>query len=174
MDLGLFESSRLRFWLWISTPVVVAVAVTVLSLAWLHRERLGLEARRGLAEDLPTLEVQTRKAEALLTSVTLASDQAVAATEAVSRRLDEAAKNAGLAIRSVKFGESAETVAGLVALKVNIQVQGPLRGIVQWLDEIQRPGLLLGVVQADLSALALPPDDTFSGDLVLRVYLRSI
>lgn len=174
MDLGLFESSRLRFWLWISTPVVVAAAVTALSWAWLRQERLGLEARQVLADDLPMLEVQTRKADALLKSVTLASDQTVAATEAVSRRLDEAAKNAGLAIRSMKFGESTESVAGLVALKVNIQVQGPLRGVVQWLDEIQRPGLLLGVVKADLAALALPPDDTFSGDVVLRVYLRSI
>ena len=37
MDLGLFESSRLRFWLWISTPVVVAAAVTALSWAWLRQ-----------------------------------------------------------------------------------------------------------------------------------------
>ena len=174
MDLGLFESSRLRFWLWLATPVVVVAAVTVFSLGWLRQERRGLEARRVLADDLPMLEVQVRKADALLKSVALASDQTVAATEAVSRRLDEAARNAGLTIRSMKFGESTESVGGLVALKVAIQVQGPLRGVVQWLDEIQRPGLLLGVVQADLAALALPPDDTFSGDVVLRVYLRSI
>jgi hypothetical protein len=174
MDLGFFESSRLRFWLWVSVPAVVVIAVTVASVAWLRQARQGLEERQALLADLPLLEVQVRKADALLKSVTPSAAQSALATEAVSRRLDQIAKNAGLTVRSVKFGESGEAFAGLVTLKVSVQIQGPLRAVVQWLDEIQKPGVLLGVGQAELTALSRPPDDTFTGDVALVVYLRSI
>ena len=174
MDLGLFESSRLRFWLWLSLPAVVAVAVTAVSWAWMHQERRGLDARQARLDDLPLLEVQVRKTDALLKSVTPAASQAGLITEAVSRRLDQTAKTAGLTIRSVKFGESGAPAAGLVALKVSVQIQGPLRAVVQWLDEIQKPGVLLSISEAELTALSQSSDEMFAGDLTLLVHLRSI
>jgi hypothetical protein len=174
MDLGFFESSRLRYWLWICVPALVAVAVTVGSMAWVHRERKGLEARQALLADLPLLEVQVRKAEELLKSTTPAGDRTAQGTEAVTRRLDQAAQKAGLTLRSVKFGETGQAAGGFVSGKITVQIQGPLRAVVQWLDEIQKPGVLLGVGQAELLALSLPPDDTFSGEISLMVYLRSL
>jgi hypothetical protein len=173
MDLGFFESSRLRFWLWIWVPAVVVVAVTVASMTWLHREHRGLVERQALLADLPMLDVQVRKTDAVLKSATPAAAQAAQATEELTRRLDQIAKNAGLAVRAVKFGESAPAEGGLVALQVSVQIQGPLRAVVQWLDEIQKPGVLLAVGQAELLALSLPPDETVTGDLTLVIYLRS-
>ena len=174
MDLGFFESSRLRFWLWIAVPPVVAVVVTVGSMLWLQQERDGLEKRQALLADLPMLEVQVRKADALLKSITPGANQTPVAAEAVSRRVEQAAKNAGLTIRSLKFGEGGEAAGGLAAFKVAIQVQGPMRAVVQWLDEIQKPGVLLGLGQADWTALSAPPDDIYAGDLTFVIYLRSI
>jgi hypothetical protein len=174
MDLGFFESSRLRFWLWLCIPALVAVAVTAATMVWLHQERKNLAERQALLADLPLIEVQVRKTEALLKSVSPVASQMAQATDGVSRRLDQAAQRAGLTVRSVKFGENGTSAEGLATLQISVQIQGPFRAVVQWLDEIQKPGILVSVKQAELLALSLPPDDTFTGDVVLMVYLRSL
>ena len=174
MDLGYFESSRLRYWLWICVPALLAVVATAGSLAWMRLERKGLEARQALLADLPVLEVQVRKAEDLLKSTTPSGARTAQGTEAVTRRLDQAAQHAGLTLRSVKLGETGQAGGGFVSEQITVQLQGSLRGVVQWLDEIQKPGVLLGVGQVELLALSVPPDDTFSGEVALLVYLRSI
>ena len=174
MDLGYFVSSRLRFWLWISIPAALATVVTALSMVWLHQERQGLIERQALLADLPLIEVQVRKIEVLLKSATPAADRIAQTTDAVARRLDQAAKKAGLTVRSVKVGESGGVAEEFVTLRISVQIQGSLRSVVQWLDEVQKPGFMLSVNQANLTALSLPPDDTFAGDVALIVYLRSI
>lgn len=174
MDLGYFESSRVRYWLWICVPALLAMVATAGSLAWVRQERKGLEARQALLADLPLLEVQVRKAEERLKSVTPSGVRTAQGTEAVTRRLDQAAQRAGLTLRSVKLGETGQASGGFVSEQIAVQIQGSLRAVVQWLDEIQKPGVLLGVGQADLLALSVPPDDTFSGEVTLIVYLRSL
>lgn len=173
MDLGFFESSRLRFWLWICVPAAAVIAVTGVSMAWLHQERQALKERQALLADLPLIEVQVRKTEALLKAATPVASQSAQGTETVSRRLDQAAQNAGLTVRSVKFGESGAAAGGFLAQRISVQIQGSLRSVVQWLDEIQKPGILLGVGKAEFTALSLPPDDMVAGDVLLIVYLRS-
>lgn len=174
MDLGFFESSRLRFWLWLVVPAVAALGVTMGSAAWLHQERHALETRRALLDDLPLLEVQVRKAEELLKSATPSGARTAQGAEAITLRLDQAAKQAGVTLRSVKFEEMGAASGGFVSGKIAVQIQGSLRAVVQWLDDVQKPGVLLSVAQAELSALGQPPDDTFSGELKLIAYLRSI
>ena len=155
MDLGRFMRSRLQLGLWLGVPVLLILAATIPSLLVLHNAREGLRKRQVLMEATPALEVRLRKASDLLTRVTPPAAQIGSATETATRRLDQAAQLSGLTLR------------------FTATVQGSLRSVVKWLDEVQKPGLLFSVYSSSLQALAQPPDETFAGDVVLVLHLRT-
>lgn len=172
MDLGRFERSRLLFWSWLIVPVALVLVTVAPSMLYLRRQREGLAQRQALLAKIPDLEALTKSVDALLRSATPMADQGAQAAEEATRRLDQAAKNAGLVIRSMKVEDGTVPVEGFHTVRITVQVQGALRSVVQWLHETQKPGLLLSVQGAGLTALSLPPDEAFAGELVLVLYLR--
>ena len=173
MDLGRFMRSRLQLGLWLGVPVLLILVATIPSMVVLHNAREGLRQRQELMEATPALEVRLRKASDMLTRVTPPAAQLGPATEAATRRLDQAAQNAGLTLRSVKMDEQPVDVTGFKTLRFTATVQGSLRSVVKWMDEVQKPGLLFSVHSTSLQALAQPPDEGFAGDVVLILYLRA-
>ena len=173
MDLGRFMRSRLQLGLWLGVPVLLILAATIPSLLVLHNAREGLRKRQVLMEATPALEVRLRKASDLLTRVTPPAAQIGSATETATRRLDQAAQLSGLTLRSVNVEDQAGEATGFKTLRFTATVQGSLRSVVKWLDEVQKPGLLFSVYSSSLQALAQPPDETFAGDVVLVLHLRT-
>lgn len=172
MDLGRFERSRLLFWSWIAVPILIAAALLVPTVVYLGHQRDRLDLRRSLLGRIPDLEAQTKSIDGLLRSVTPTRELGPQAAEEATRRLDQAAKNAGLTLRSMKVEDGMGSADHFDTIRITVQVQGALRSVVRWLHEAQKPGLLLSVQGASLTALSMPPDETFSGELVLMLYLR--
>lgn len=173
MDLGRFMSSRLRLGLWLGLPVVLMLAVTVPSHFMLASAQKELRLYQGLQEVMPDLEMRTRKAEQLLKSVTPPLRDAVLATDEVTRRINESVANSSLMVRSVKVDDQVGQAGAFRTVLISTQLQGSLRDLVQWLDRVQKPGLLISVQSAHINALAAPPDETVSGEFVMAVYLRT-
>ena len=173
MDLGRFMRSRLQLGLWLGVPVLLMLMATIPSLLVLRNAREGLRHRQMLMEATPALEVRLRKASDLLMRVTPPAAQIGPATETATRRLDQAALLTGLTLRSVKVEDQSGDVSGFKTLRFTASVQGSLRAVVKWMDEVQKPGLLFSVQSTSLQALAQPPDETFAGDVVLVLHLRT-
>ena len=172
MDLGRFERSRLQFWLWITVPLLLMVLTTVPSMVYLHLVRRDLQARQDLLAQVPAAEKRLRSAQDVLRAVTPVSTQLTEATEEATRRLDRAAKGAGLTIRSLKVAQGVEEEEGFTTANISVQLQGPLPAVVRWLDDVRKPGLLLSVREATLNSLGPSPDEEFSGDITVRLRLR--
>lgn len=172
MDLGRFERSRFQFWTWILLPVVLMIAVTLPSYLYRLHVRRQLDEYQRLLAAVPATERVVRDVESLLKSVTPASTRVAEATEGATRRLDEAAKAAGLTLRALKVGEDVTTDGGFTSVRLGVQIQGGLPAVVQWMDDVQKPGMLISVQAATLNALSLPPTDSYSGDITLYLRLR--
>jgi len=173
MDLSRFMRTRLRLGVWLSLPLVLILGATIPSWMMKAVAERGLRQRQALLDAIPEQEVQARRAETLLESVTPASPQLASARDAVSRRLQDAAVDTALTIRSVKMEDALGQDGDFRTLRITAQIQGSLREVVQWLDRVQKPGLLLSVQTAQFSALGQPPDETFSAEIVLDLYLRA-
>ena len=173
MDLGRFMSSRLRLGLWLGLPVALMLVVTVPSHFMLVSAQKELRLCRDLQEIVPDMEMRTRKAEQLLKSVTPPLWDSVLATDEVTRRINESVANSSLVVRSVKVDDQVGQAGTFRTVRITTQLQGSLRDLVQWMDRVQKPGLLISVQSAHINALAAPPDETVSGEFVMAVYLRT-
>lgn len=173
MDLGRFQRSRLTLGLWLGVPILLVVLTLLPSWIYLRYAHKDLSERQRLMTDVPMVEKLQKEIGTLLKAVTPEAERLLEATEEATRRLDQAAKNAGVTLRSIKVGEGEEQAdAEFKSLTILVQLAGPLRAMVQWLDEIQRPGLLIQVQSATLNAVSLPPDQQFAGDVTLIIRLR--
>lgn len=173
MDLGRFMSSRFRLGLWLGLPVALMLVVTVPSHFMLVSAQKELRLCRDLQEIVPDMEMRTRKAEQLLKSVTPPLWDSVLATDEVTRRINESVANSSLVVRSVKVDDQVGQAGTFRTVRITTQLQGSLRDLVQWMDRVQKPGLLISVQSAHINALAAPPDETVSGEFVMAVYLRT-
>lgn len=173
MDLGRFARSRIQTGLWIGIPLILILLATVPSVLVLREARRGLNLRQALLDEMPVMEARARKTEQLLNSVTPLSGQAAFATEEATRRIDAAAKNSGLSIRSLKVTEGSLQTDGFQTIQMTAQVQGSLRAVAYWLDEVQKPGLLISVQSGGVQALGAPPEEAFAGEITLVLYLRT-
>lgn len=172
MDLGRFERSRRQFWLWITVPVFLILLVTVPSMVYRSQVRRDLQEREKVLAGIPAAERAAEEVDALVKAVTPSSARLVEATEAATRRLDQAAKLTGLTVRALKVSEETLDTEGFKSVRLNVQIQGSLPAVVQWLDALQKPGMLISVHGATLNALSLPPSDEFAGDVALYLRLR--
>lgn len=172
MDLGRFMSGRLRLGLWLGVPVLLMLAVTLPTYIMLDSAKKELRLHQDLQEMLPDLESRSRKADQLLTSVTAPIKDSVQATDDVTRRINDAAANSSLVVRSLKVDDTLGQAGTFRTVRITTQLQGSLRDLVRWLDQVQKPGLLISVRSAYVNALAAPPDETVSGEFVFAVYLR--
>jgi len=173
MDLGRFHRSRMTLGLWLGVPVLLVAMTLLPSSIYLRRVQKDLSERQRLQADVPVVEKRLRDISGLLKAVTPEAGRVMEATDETTRRLEAAAKKAGLSLRSLKVGEGEEqTDADFHFLTIHIQLDGSLRSVVQWLDELQRPGILLEVRSATLTAVSLPPDQTVSGEVKIRIRLR--
>lgn len=172
MDLGRFMSSRLRLGLWLGLPVVLMLAVTVPTYLMLSAAKKELRLHQEMQELLPDLESRCRKADQLWKMVTAPLRDSVMATDEVTRRINEAVANSSLVVRSVKVDDTVGQAGAFRTVRITTQIQGSLRDLVQWLDRVQKPGLLISVQSASISAMAAPPDKTVNAEFVMAVYLR--
>lgn len=172
MDLGRFERSRAQFWLWIGVPLALLAVAGLPSVLYLRHAERALSERQVLQAAVPRLQEQVLKADDLLERVTPSEARMSEARDAASRRLDDAARRAGLTVRSVKVEENIEEEESLRTARITMQVQGSLPALVQWLDDVQKPGLLISVEEAGIHALANPPADALSGAFTFVLHLR--
>jgi hypothetical protein len=172
MDLGRFERSRRQFWLWITVPILLILLATVPSLVYRSHVRQDLRERENVLAGIPATERAAEEIDALVKAVTPSAVRLVETTEAATRRLDQAAKSSGLTVRSLKVSEETVDTDGFKSVRMNVQIQGSLPSVVQWLDALQKPGMLITVQGATLNALSLPPSDEFAGDVALYLRLR--
>ena len=172
MDLSRFAGSRWHLGMWLSLPILLILAVTIPTLMLQRAAEHALATRQVLMGDIPTLEARVTKVEALLDRVTPPSSQMDRAREEATRRLDQAAKDSGLTVRSLKLETELVDVGGCPAVGITANVQGPLQALVKWLDAAQKPGLLIGVQSIRLKALGLPPNEPFTADISLLLFLR--
>lgn len=173
MDLSRFMRNRVQLGIWLGLPLVLILGATIPSWAVRHAAEKGLRQRQALLDAVPGQESRIRKAEGLLASVTPLHEQATAAREAATRRINEAATGTALTIRAVKVDDATGQDGSFRTVRITTQLQGSLREVVQWLDRVQKPGLLFSVESASFSALSQPPNETFSAEIVLALYLRN-
>lgn len=173
MDLGRFMSSRLRLGLWLGLPVVLMLVVTVPTQLMLGAAQQELRVHQQLRDLLPDLESRTVKADRLLKSITPLLRDTVLATDEVTRRINESVENSSLVVRSVKVDDTVGQAGVFRTVRITTQLQGSLRDVVQWLDRVQKPGLLISVRSTHINSLAAPPDESVSAEFVLAVYLRA-
>lgn len=172
MDLGFFHRSRIQLWVWILGPIALLAIAIVPAHMLLRGARSELAELDVLVSETPALKVSIREADAILSLVTPETGSIAAARDDAARRIDESAKRFGLNVRSLKVAEDVGDEPAYQIVKIAVQVQGSLRSIAQWAGEVQRPGLLIGVSAAQVSALGAPPDDTMSGDFTFVLHLR--
>lgn len=172
MDLGRFERSKVQFWLWITVPLLLLLLATLPSLLYRAHLRRDLERRQNTLAEIPAAERAVRGIDELLKAVTPSSAQQAEATESATRRLDQAAQVSGLTVRALKVSEEVDDRGAFRSVRMSVQIQGSLPAVVQWFDEVQKPGMLMSVQGASLNALNLPPSDEFAGDVTLYLRLR--
>ncbi|HMP75847.1 MAG TPA: hypothetical protein PKE12_06075 [Kiritimatiellia bacterium] len=173
MDAGKFFRSPVCFWLWIALPIALMVLATVPTAIHLDRATRGMNEREALLDQLPLDNRRVRTTSELLAATTPVSARHAEAAQEATRRIDEFAARAGLTIRTLKVAEGLQQEGGLQVVTLQVQVQGSLRGIVQWMDELQRPGLLLDFSAGSLNASSITPDGPATGDFRLALCLRS-
>ena len=173
MDEGRFERTQLRLWLWLATPVVLALAAVLFSGLYLRGVRRALVQREALLESTVSLEKRLHDVDGVLKSVLAEAGQSTEAAAETTRRINQAAQRAGFNIRSLDVDKTAGQSGGLKTLSISVQGEGPLQSVIGWLDELQMPGLLLRVVAAKLTSLGLPPDSNVSGEFTLMLYLKA-
>lgn len=152
---------------------MLIVAALVPSVLYRNYTRQHLAECENLLDALPLAEKRAHSAEQLLKAVTPTFALAPDATQDATRRLDEAATRAGLTLRALKVVEGAEDKNGFKSITLQVQTQGSLRSLVQWLDEIQRPGLLLGITSVAFNGLAPLSEGIYSADLRIALRLRT-
>lgn len=172
MDLGRFERSRLQFSLWIALPLFLMAVTTIPSVFYLRHLQKDLAARKAVFDLLPAAELRARAASRVLKTVTLDAGRPSEGTDDATRRIDQAAKNAGVTVRALRFGEAPEEDAHFKTYLLIVEFNGTLRAVVQWLDEIQKPGLLFTIREASVNAYAAPPNEQYGGSVKLLLRLR--
>lgn len=173
MDLGRFEHSRVRFWVWITAPVVLIVAACLPSWRYLEVSRQRLTQRATLAAALAPLEVRLGTVESTMKKVVADADRGTEAVDRVTKSINHAAQLSGFTIQSLNVDKASPATEGFRVLRIAVIGQGALPAIIRWLSELQSPGLMLRVEAAKLTALSLPPDDTATAEITFAIYVRS-
>ena len=172
MDEGQFERSRLVFWLWLAVPIGLMVAAMLPSRFYLDRSRRMLAERRVMLRSIDPLEDRLRSVDGLLKSLLSETSHGVEATDAATRRINQAAQRTGFSVRTLTVEKTLGESDRLRTLRISVQGQGTLLSAIQWLDALQAPGLLLRVETANVTALGVPSNSAIAGDFTLVLYLR--
>ncbi len=173
MDLGRFERSRVRFWIWIAAPLVLIVVACLPSWRCLERSRRQLVQRTALVAAMVPLEERLGMTEAVLKKIVADPDRGAEAVDQVTRRLNHSAQLSGFVIRALNVEKASSATEGFRVLRIAVVGQGALPALIRWLSELQAPGLLLRMEAAKVTALSLPPDDTVAAEFTFAIYVRS-
>ena len=173
MDLGRFERSRVRFWVWIAAPVVLMAAACLPSWRYLAASRERLAQRTALMEALVPLEEHLNATESLMKKVVADADRGTEAVDQATRHINHAAQLSGFTIQSLNVDKASAAAEGFRVLRIAVSGQGALTSAIRWLSELQTPGLMLRVEAAKITALSLPPDDMVTAEFTFAIYMRS-
>ena len=173
MDAGHFERSRLRFWLWIGTPLVLVLLSGIPSWLYLRHARRVLAARQAVLATVMPMEETLANVDTLLKQTVADARHRAEAVDDTTHRLTQAAQKSGLTIQSMEVDKNTGDSDGLKTIRIIVQGQGRLPAVVRWLAEVQKPGLLVRVNEAKVTALSLPPEDVVSAEFVILLFLRS-
>ena len=173
MDLGRFERSRVRFWMWIAVPLALIVVACLPSWHHLARCRQQLAQRTALVAALAPLEERLATTESVLKKAVAEPDRGAEAVDQATRRINHAAQISGFVIRALNVDKASAVTEGFRVLRIAVSGQGALPAVVRWLSDLQAPGLMLRMESAKVTALSLPPDDTVSAEFTLAIYVRS-
>lgn len=173
MDLGVFQGRRGVFWVWISVPLLLIAATTGTTVLMQRAARQELEARQSDLALLPDLEQRVQRAAAVLQKVTPTTAQQVEGTQEATRRLDESAAENGVAIRSLKVADEVRSEGDFLVVTFRVQAEGKLKSVALWLDQVQKPGLLLSVRAGSLNCNVPVTAGVYSVDFTIELRLRA-
>lgn len=173
MDLGVFQSRRGAIWVWIAVPLLVIVLATAITMVMQRSARQALELRQADLARLPDLEQRVARASTLLQQITPTTAQQVERTQEATRRIDEAAAMAGVTIRSLKVVDEVRDEGEFRVVTIRVQAEGKLKAVAQWLDQVQKPGLLLSVRAGALNSNIPITAGVYSTDLTIQLRLRT-
>ncbi len=173
MDLGTFQRSRARLWAWIALPIALMACATVPTILLRREAQRELALRESLLDSIPAVERRVRRASELLQMVTPNAARHAETTQEATRRLDESANRAGLTLRALKVMEGIETDGAFRVVNMQVQAEGSLKAMALWLDEVQKPGLLMSIRAATINANIPMSTGLYSGEFMIALRLRS-
>lgn len=173
MDLGRFERSRVRFWVWIAAPLALMVAACLPAWRYLEVSRQRLAARAALVAALVPLEERLATSETVLKKIVASADRGPEAVDQVTKCINHAAQLAGFTIHSLNVDKATAATEGFRVLRIAVSGQGALPATIRWLSEVKVPGLMLRVEAAKITALGLPPEDLVTAEFTFAIYVRS-
>ncbi|MCZ7592000.1 MAG: hypothetical protein M5U15_07505 [Kiritimatiellae bacterium] len=173
MDLGIFQGRRGAFWVWVSVPLLLIVAATLTTGIMQRSARHELDTLRADLALLPDLEQRVQRAAAILQHATPTFAHRVERTQEATRRLDESAAENQVTIRSLKVLDEIRSEGDFSVVTFRVQAEGKLKAVALWLDQVQKPGLLLSVRAGSLSCNVPVTTGVYSVDFTIELRLRA-
>lgn len=173
MDLGIFQTQRWSMGVWIAVPLLLIAAASATTTMMRSAARQALAQREALLSELPDLEQRVERANALLQRVTATSARQGEKIQDATKRLDESAARAGLTIRMLKVVDGVESKGAYRVATFQVQAEGSLKALVLWLDQVQKPGLLMSIRSASINSNIPITTGLYSADLTIELRLRA-
>ena len=171
MDPGLFESSRTRLWCWLLAPIALIAAVYVPADVFFRQTRQTMEEQAGTLALVPDMERKLHGATDLLNAFRVFEADSSRIADALSQRVNHAARQADFAIRSLSVEKNGTAGAnGPGVFQIALQGEGSIAAFVALFQDLQTPEMLLTIQTAKIRMAKMPPDPVYGGDFVLTFH----
>lgn len=171
MDVGRFIRRKTELWAWLAGPVLVIwlLHAGILLFHLIGESRLaGLEAH---ADIVPRLAGTLVRVDRHIEAFHRLGDQPAEAMQRATRILDNAEKESGFVINSVRAENPAPAPqGGLKSIQVSVIGTGNLAEIVRFLGIVQQPVYLIDVEKADLNVMARERGTIYSARFLFQCY----
>jgi len=168
MDLGLFRRKKIVFWLWIVLPVFVIVGIHFSVCRYCRHAAESVQQRQALALLLPDLDSALALSEAEISKFSEISGSAAEVQVEINTRISAVSAECGLVVNSLRI-TSESTKDPLQKLKVSMDGEGGLLAVMKFMNRLQRPELLISLVNTSLRIIKFEPKIVYRFDFDFEV-----
>ncbi len=161
MDLGLFRRKKTMFWLWIVLPLVAIAGIHYSVSTYCRHLAEEVQTRRALALRLPDLDSALSLSKLEIGKFSQISGTAAEVQASINTRISAVSAECGLIVNSLRI-TSESTKDSLQRLEVSMDGEGQLLAVMKFMNKLQRPELLISLVNTKLRITKFEPKVVFN------------